>query len=95
MRAPQPQSKLVTLNPIYGMSYPQLGEASRYLHKSQGMGNDIPVASRLSHLKLIHSAVETNSNNLFAGVPYDFHAWADIIPAANVSEKVGYITKPN
>ena len=75
-------------DPIYGMSYPQLGEASRYLHKSQGMGNDIPVASRLSHLKLIHSAVETNSNDLFAGVPYDFHAWADIIPAANVSEKL-------
>ncbi|SDN46281.1 NEW3 domain-containing protein [Bacillus sp. OK048] len=76
------------LDPIYGMSYPQLGEASRYLHKSQGMGNDIPVAPRKSHLKLIHSAVETGSTDLFAGVPYDFHAWADIIPAANVSAKL-------
>ncbi|MEH7247616.1 NEW3 domain-containing protein [Neobacillus niacini] len=75
-------------DPIYGMSYPQLGEASRYLHKSQGMGNDIPVAPRQSHLKLIHSAVATASTDLFAGVPYDFHAWADIVPAANVSEQL-------
>lgn len=75
-------------DPIYGMSYPQLGEASRYLHKSQGMGNDIDVAPRQSHLKLVESAVETDSNELFAGVPYDFHAWADIIPAANVSEQL-------
>jgi LmbE family N-acetylglucosaminyl deacetylase len=76
------------LDPIYGMSYPQLGEASRYLHKSQGMGNDIPVAPRQAHLKLIHSAVETASTELFAGVPYDFHAWADIVSAENVSEKL-------
>ncbi|PAE44318.1 NEW3 domain-containing protein [Bacillus sp. 7884-1] len=75
-------------DPIYGMSYPQLGEASRYLHKSQGMGNDIPVAPRLSHQKLIKSAVQTDSNDLFAGIPYDFHAWADIIPAANISEQL-------
>ncbi len=75
-------------DPIYGMSYPQLGEASRYLHKSQGMGNDIPVAPRQTHLKLIKSAVQTDSTELFAGVPYDFHAWADLIPAANVSEQL-------
>ena len=65
---------------IYGMSYPQLGEASRYLHKSQGMGNDIPVAPRQTHLQLAKSAVDTESSDLFAGIPYDFHGWADIVP---------------
>ena len=70
------------------MSYPQLGEASRYLHKSQGMGNDIPVAPRKSHQKLIKSAVKTESTDLFAGIPYDFHAWADLIPAKNVSSQL-------
>ncbi|WHX98421.1 NEW3 domain-containing protein [Neobacillus sp. DY30] len=75
-------------DPIYGMSYPQLGEASRYLHKSQGMGNAIPVAPRQLHLKLTESALQTDSNDLFAGIPYDFHAWADIIPAGNVSEQL-------
>ncbi|WP_010676539.1 NEW3 domain-containing protein [Bacillus timonensis] len=75
-------------DPIYGMSYPQLGEASRYLHKSQGMGRDIPVEPRQQHLKLEKSAVEAESNDLFAGIPYDFHAWADIIPAKNLSEQL-------
>ncbi|OCA87744.1 hypothetical protein A8F94_07805 [Bacillus sp. FJAT-27225] len=68
-------------DPIYQMSYPQIGEASRYMHKSQGMGNDIPVAPRQTHLKLVHTAVDTNgSNDLFAGIPYDFNEWADVLP---------------
>nr|WP_309100186.1 NEW3 domain-containing protein [Fredinandcohnia onubensis] len=75
-------------DPIYGMSYPQLGEASRYLHKSQGMGRDIPVEPRQTHLKLEKSAVEAETSDLFAGVPYDFHAWADIVPAKNISEQL-------
>ena len=75
-------------DPIYDMSYPQLGEASRYLHKSQGMGNDIPVAPRKSHLKLIKSAIDTDSTDLFAGVPYDFHEWADLIPASNLNKQL-------
>jgi LmbE family N-acetylglucosaminyl deacetylase len=75
-------------DPIYGMSYPQLGEASRYLHKSQGMGRDIPVEPRQVHLELEKTATQSNSNELFAGIPYDFHEWADIIPAENVSEQL-------
>ena len=43
------------------MSYPQLGEASRYMHKSQGMGNDIPVEPRQVHLELIDSAVSAEN----------------------------------
>ncbi|RTR27828.1 hypothetical protein EKG37_18220 [Robertmurraya yapensis] len=75
-------------DPIYGMSYPQLGEASRYLHKSQGMGSDIPVAPRQAHLELIKSTAPSDSTDLFAGIPYDFHEWADVIPAKNVSNQL-------
>ncbi|MCM3124224.1 MULTISPECIES: NEW3 domain-containing protein [unclassified Mesobacillus] len=78
-------------DPIYQMSYPQLGEASRYMHKSQGMGNDIPVAPRETHLELLYSAVDTNgSNELFAGVPYDFAAWAKTLPKNANSLSVQY-----
>ncbi|WP_342748227.1 NEW3 domain-containing protein [Virgibacillus ndiopensis] len=69
-------------DPIYGMTYPQLGEKSRYLHKSQGMGNDIPAEPRQFQLELINSIETANNPELFAGVPYDFSEWAD-----NVSNK--------
>ncbi|MFK4996922.1 hypothetical protein ACI2OX_03345 [Bacillus sp. N9] len=66
-------------DPIYEMSYPQLGEQSRYMHKSQGMGRDIPVAPRQTYLELVDSAVDTKgSNDLFAGIPYDFTEWAQV-----------------
>jgi LmbE family N-acetylglucosaminyl deacetylase len=78
-------------DPIYQMSYPQLGEASRYMHKSQGMGNDIPVAPRQTHLELLYSAVDTNnSNELFAGVPYDLAEWAKTLPKNANSLSVQY-----
>ncbi|CAH0251168.1 Mycothiol S-conjugate amidase [Peribacillus sp. Bi96] len=68
-------------DPIYGMTYPQLGEQSRYLHKSQGMGSDIPAAPRQVHLDLKQSAVDTkNKSDLFAGVPYNFADWAEKLP---------------
>ncbi|MFJ7936687.1 NEW3 domain-containing protein [Sporosarcina sp. NPDC096371] len=61
---------------VYGMSYPQLGEASRYLHKSQGMGNDILVAPRAVHFELKNSAVPSKTDDsLFAGIPYDLSDW--------------------
>jgi LmbE family N-acetylglucosaminyl deacetylase len=68
-------------DPIYKMTYPQLGEQSRYLHKSQGMGSDIPAAPRQIHLDLKQSAVDTKSeSDLFAGVPYNFTEWAEKLP---------------
>lgn len=76
-------------DPVYGMSYPQLGEASRYLHKSQGMGRDIPVEPRQVHLKLAESAVPENSDKLFEGIPYDFAAWADKVSDKELSESLG------
>lgn len=78
-------------DPIYGMSYPQLGEQSRYMHKSQGMGNDIPVAPRQTHLQLVKSAVETNGDSaLFAGIPYNFKEWAKVLPKNANDLKVQY-----
>ncbi|KON67569.1 hypothetical protein AKG34_01015 [Peribacillus butanolivorans] len=72
-----------TYDPIYGMTYPQLGEQSRYLHKSQGMGSDIPAAPRQVHLDLKQSAVDTkDQSDLFAGVPYNFTEWADKLPVS-------------
>ncbi|MFE4894778.1 NEW3 domain-containing protein [Peribacillus butanolivorans] len=72
-----------TYDPIYGMTYPQLGEQSRYLHKSQGMGSDIPAAPRQVHLDLKQSAVDTKGpSDLFAGVPYNFTEWADKLPVS-------------
>src|SRR5690625_3524901 len=69
-------------DPIYDMSYPQLGEASRYLHKSQGMGNDIPIEPRQTHLELINSSIKDNQldeDDLFAGIPYDFNDWSELV----------------
>ncbi|RHW42718.1 DUF11 domain-containing protein [Neobacillus notoginsengisoli] len=78
-------------DPVYGMSYPQLGEQSRYLHKSQGMGNDIPVAPRQTHLKLVKSAVDTNGDrSLFAGIPFNFKEWAEVLPKNANDLKVQY-----
>lgn len=76
-------------DPVYEMTYPQLGEESRYMHKSQGMGRDIPAEPRQTHLELIKEAVHTDyPNALFAGIPYNFNEWAEIVPAKNVKAKL-------
>ncbi|WP_079527669.1 NEW3 domain-containing protein [Halobacillus hunanensis] len=60
-------------DPIYGMTYPQLGEKSRYLHKSQGMGEDIPAEPETVYLRLAKSVTEiSNEENMFDGLAYDF-----------------------
>ncbi len=78
-------------DPVYAMTYPQLGEESRYMHKSQGMGNDIPAAPRQTNLELLESAVDTGgSSDLFAGVPYDFKEWAAKLPKKEKALQVHY-----
>lgn len=62
-------------SPIDGMTYPQLGEKSRFLHKSQCMGVHLPSEPRQFHLELSQSVVGTQAN-LFAGIPYNFYDWA-------------------
>ncbi|HEY4554680.1 MAG TPA: NEW3 domain-containing protein [Bacillaceae bacterium] len=80
-------------DPVYGMTYPQLGEQSRYMHKSQGMGQDIPAAPRQVHLELVSSAVDTKgSTEFFAGVPYDLEEWAQNVGQRHNDVKV-HLTK--
>lgn len=77
-------------DPIYDMSYPQLGETSRYLHKSQGMGRDLPVEPRQTHLELLKSSVNESisEDELFTGIPYDFNDWADLVTNNGLSNQL-------
>lgn len=60
-------------DPIYGMTYPQLGEQSRFLHKSQGMGDDIPAEPETVDLELARSVGDIPAQEeLFDGLAYDF-----------------------
>lgn len=69
------------LDDVYGKSYPQIGEESRFLHKSQGMGSEIPVAPRQVHLELVKSRdASSGKDQLFKGIPYDFNEWAAELP---------------
>ncbi|MFS0783954.1 PIG-L family deacetylase [Bacillus sp. 1P06AnD] len=70
------------LDSIYGMTYPQLGEESRFLHKSQGMGSKIPAEPRQVYLELEKSNGAGTNDTLFKGVPYNLSEWANELPAA-------------
>ncbi|WP_226037438.1 PIG-L family deacetylase [Aquibacillus saliphilus] len=75
---------------VYGMTYPQLGEESRYLHKSQGMGNDIEPGSRIEHLELIQSSVgdiPEQEDSIFEGLSYDFNEYANTLTKSGNSVK--------
>lgn len=66
-------------DPIYGMTYPQLGEKSRYLHKSQGMGRQIEPGSQIEYLELEKSAVgeiPDKEDSIFEGLSFDFNEYA-------------------
>nr|WP_242637760.1 MULTISPECIES: NEW3 domain-containing protein [Bacillaceae] len=76
-------------DPIYQMSYPQLGEQSRFMHKSQGMGNNIPVAPRQVNLELLYSAVGDDAD-LFANIPYNFKGWSQQLPKTENDLKVHF-----
>ncbi|WP_026679354.1 PIG-L family deacetylase [Fictibacillus gelatini] len=69
---------------IYGMTYPQLGEESRFLHKSQGMGKKIPAEPRTIHLNLAKSVmgIPVKESSMFDSIPYNFKEYA-----ANVSNE--------
>ncbi|GAA0343277.1 PIG-L family deacetylase [Bacillus carboniphilus] len=75
-------------DPIYQMTYPQLGEESRYMHKSQGMGRDIPAEPRQVQLELVNAIESANNPDLFAGVPYDFAEWAELVPQKGLQKQL-------
>ncbi|MDN4524873.1 NEW3 domain-containing protein [Fictibacillus fluitans] len=78
------------MDDVYGKTYPQIGEESRFLHKSQGMGQDIPAAPRTINLKLEKSRVGTpgKEQTLFDQIPYDFKAYADKVSDKKVKKKL-------
>ncbi|KIL45789.1 PIG-L family deacetylase [Jeotgalibacillus soli] len=59
---------------VYGKTYAQLGEDSRYLHKSQGMGRDLPVAPLYVDLDLAKSvnSIPEKENSIFDGLSQNF-----------------------
>ncbi|BCU81525.1 PIG-L domain-containing protein [Polycladomyces abyssicola] len=69
-------------DPIYGLTYPQLGEESRKMHKSQGMGRDLPVDDYFISLELVNSATGSKGkeSSLFDSLPYDFADYAKQVP---------------
>lgn len=75
-------------DPVYEKTYPQLGEESRYLHKSQGMGNDIPAEPRQTHLELVHSVMPAQETSLFEGIPYDLEEWAKVVSQPGLSNQL-------
>ncbi|TCP31323.1 LmbE family N-acetylglucosaminyl deacetylase [Scopulibacillus darangshiensis] len=66
-------------DPIYDMTYPQLGEKARYFHKSQGMGRDVGDGPETVNLQLVKSAVGAIPNHesgIFDSLPYNFSDYA-------------------
>ncbi|SEM99082.1 PIG-L family deacetylase [Lihuaxuella thermophila] len=71
-----------TIDPVYGLTYPQLGEESRKLHQSQGMGRDLPVQDYWVSLELAFSSVGAvkKESTIFDDLPYNFRDLAKTIP---------------
>jgi LmbE family N-acetylglucosaminyl deacetylase len=59
---------------IYGASYVQLGEESRFMHKSQGMGRHYDEGARFNYYKLDQAAVEIKEKetDFFDGIAFTF-----------------------
>ncbi|MGP4079027.1 NEW3 domain-containing protein [Pseudalkalibacillus sp. R45] len=67
-------------DPVYDQTYPQIGEESRYLHKSQGMGREVEPGSEMVYLDLVKSSVgeiPEQEETIFEGIPYDFNEYAE------------------
>lgn len=75
---------------IYGASYVQLGEESRFMHKSQGMGRHYDEGPSFSYYKLDQSIVETKAKeaDFFAGIAYTFDDLAKETASQSGGEKV-------
>ncbi|WP_019122062.1 NEW3 domain-containing protein [Brevibacillus massiliensis] len=60
---------------VYGASYVQLGEESRFMHKSQGMGRQYDDGPKNAYYKLAESVVKAKEKeaSLFDGIAYTFH----------------------
>ncbi|WP_409175255.1 NEW3 domain-containing protein [Brevibacillus fortis] len=75
---------------IYGASYVQLGEESRFMHKSQGMGRHYDEGPSFNYYKLDQSIVETKDKeaDFFEGIAYSFDDLAKEVASQSGGEKV-------
>ncbi|RAL25800.1 PIG-L family deacetylase [Thermoflavimicrobium daqui] len=78
------------VDPIYGLTYPQLGEESRKYHKSQGMGRDLPIADYYVSLQLAKSKVGSvgAEETIFDHLPYDFQAYSKKVNNTKIKSKL-------
>ncbi|MCJ8014124.1 NEW3 domain-containing protein [Paenibacillus sp. KQZ6P-2] len=80
-------------NEVYGASYSQLGEESRYMHKSQGMGRQVDEGQGTAYYKLQGSAdgkkqSQKTETTLFGGIAFTFEDLAQEIDAKGKDNKV-------
>ncbi|MBD0384454.1 NEW3 domain-containing protein [Paenibacillus sedimenti] len=73
---------------IYGASYVQLGEESRFMHKSQGMGRHVEEGSSFNYYKLNSSAKSVKETDFFDGIAFTFEDLAKEIEAKGKDQKV-------
>lgn len=73
---------------IYGASYVQLGEESRFMHKSQGMGRHVDEGASFNYYKLNSSVKSEKENDFFDGIAFSFDDLAKEIEAKGKDNKV-------
>jgi hypothetical protein len=70
---------------IYGASYLQLGEKSRYMHRCQGMGRDYEEGPSYRYHTLLNSE-KVNKDTLFDGIAFTFGDLAKEVEDKNISK---------
>lgn len=81
---------------IYGASYLQLGEESRFMHKSQGMGRHYDEGPSYSYYKLDQAVVKTKDKetDFFEGIAYTFDDLAkEVADQAGGNQVAGELKK--
>lgn len=77
------------VDPLTGLTYPQIGEASRAFHRTQGMGDEIPAEPRSFRLELINTTETTEEDEqLFSGIPYNFYDYASKFTSQIIRNKL-------
>ncbi|GAX90733.1 hypothetical protein EFBL_2374 [Effusibacillus lacus] len=79
-----------TYDEMYGASYVQLGEESRYMHKSQGMGRDYHEGPQDGFYKLEKAVIPLaeKENSLFNGIAFTFEDLAKEVETKGKDNKV-------
>lgn len=80
-------------NEIFGASYSQLGEESRFMHKSQGMGRHVDEGPGNSYYKLAGTAGDnktavSKSSSLFDGMSFTFEDLAKELDTKGKDNKI-------